>query len=93
MEPLGEEDVLTLEMERGHLAKADRDIVDGERRITAQQLLIEQLRVDEHDTSEAERLLLTLRQTLEAWQSHRDLILQAIARLEQAAPPRRTART
>lgn len=75
-----------LEAERGHLAKADRDIADGERRITAQLLLIEELRTGGHDTNEAERLLLALRQTLEGWWEHRTLIVQAIARLERAPP-------
>jgi len=75
-----------LETERGHLAKADSDLADGERRITAQMLLIEQLRADGRDTVEAERLLLTLRQTLDAWWGHRDLIVQAITRLEHAPP-------
>jgi len=75
-----------LEAEREHLARADRDIAAGERRISAQELLIERLRRDGHDTGEAERLLVTLQQSLETWRGHRDLILQAIDRLERTPP-------
>lgn len=64
--------------ERGHLAKADRDLADGERRISAQMLMIGQLRATRHGTDAAERLLLTLRETLEAWLGHRALIVEAI---------------
>lgn len=73
-----------LQTEREHLSDADRDIAGGERRITDQLLLIERLRQGGHDTGDAERLLLTLRQTLEAWHGHRETILNEIARLEDA---------
>ncbi len=72
-----------LTIEREHLAKADQDIAEGERRITAQALLIERLREYKHEARDAEALLLTLRQTLEAWKAHRDEILRVIARLER----------
>ncbi|MGI4975519.1 MAG: hypothetical protein ACRYG6_01120 [Janthinobacterium lividum] len=78
--------MLTLEIEREHLAKADRDLADGERRISAQVLMIEQLRATGHGTDAAERLLLTLQETLEAWLGHRVLIVEAIARLEGTSP-------
>ena len=74
-----------LETEREHLAKANRDLVEGERRVSAQMLLIERMRVGERDTSDAELLLLMLQQSLQAWQNHRELILQAITRLESSA--------
>ena len=73
-----------LQTEREHLLKADRHIVEGERRITAQALRVERLRGGGHDTDESERLLLNLRQTLEAWWDHREAILREIARLEHA---------
>ncbi|MBV9783445.1 MAG: hypothetical protein JO264_06460 [Acidisphaera sp.] len=73
-----------LEDERRHLAQAEADIVDGERRVSAQELLIEQLRRGGHETREAEVLMLTLRQTLDVWRGHRGSILQEIARLERA---------
>jgi len=75
-----------LETEREHLARADCNIVAGERRVTAQALLIERLRGGGHDTREAGRLLLTMQQSLETWQGHRNLILQEIARLERMPP-------
>lgn len=78
--------MLTLDDEREHLAKADRDLADGERRISAQVLMIEQLRATGHATDAAERLLLTLRETLEAWLGHRVLIVEAITRLEGTSP-------
>ncbi len=67
-----------------HLAKAERDIADGERRVTAQMLVVERLRGAGHDARESERLLLNLQQTLGAWRDHREVILRAIARLERA---------
>src|SRR3712207_8962150 len=41
---------------------------------------IDRMRRDGHDVTEAERLLLTLRETLAAWQDHRDEILRELAR-------------
>lgn len=75
-----------LATEQQHLVKADRDIAGGERRVTAQQLLIERLRREGHKTADAEKLLETLEQTLDAWRVHRAEILRQIARLEQAPP-------
>lgn len=68
------------ETERRHLAEAERDIAEGERRITNQLCLIEQMRRDGHDVTEAEKLLDLLRKTLEAWYGHRDAILQNLER-------------
>jgi hypothetical protein len=67
-------------LEREHLAKAERDIAEGERRITRQMLLIERMGREGHDTAEAEKLLLTLRETLAEWQAHREEILRELAR-------------
>jgi len=71
--------------EREHLAKADRDIVAGERRVSAQMLLITRLHRNGHDTSEAELLLANLQGTLAAWMIHRNEFLREIARLERHA--------
>ena len=68
------------DLEREHLGKAERDIAEGERRITRQMVLIERLRQDGHDTAEAEKLLLTLRETLAEWQTHREEILRELER-------------
>jgi len=71
-----------IETEKRHLAKADCDIAEGEKRIRDQVELIARLRDRGHSVSNAERLLETLRQTLQAWQHHRDEIVRTIARLE-----------
>ncbi len=76
---------LTLEVERDHLAKADRDIAEGEARVGRQVELVERLREGGQGTSEAETLLETLAGTLQAWRDHRDEILRQIARLESGA--------
>jgi hypothetical protein len=68
-------------LEREHLAKAERDIAEGERRITRQMLLIERMGREGHDTAEAEKLLLTLRETLAEWRAHREEILRELERL------------
>jgi len=71
-----------LATERQHLAKADRDIAEGEARISHQAALIERLREGGHRVSEAEELLAVLQQTLQAWQDHRAEIIRTIVRLE-----------
>ena len=67
-------------LEREHLAKAERDIAEGERRVTRQMLLIEKMRQDGHNTAEAEKLLLALEDTLAEWQAHREEILRELDR-------------
>jgi hypothetical protein len=46
-------------------------VADGERRVTEQVLLIEQLRAEGHDTSRAEQFLEELRRNLDAWNQTR----------------------
>lgn len=75
--------MLDLATEKTELAKANRDITEGEDRIRHQAELVQRLRAAGQDMAVAERLLVTLQQTLAAWKDHRDLILMAIARLEQ----------
>jgi len=67
-------------LERKHLAKAERDIAEGERRVTRQMILIETMRQDGHDTAEAEKLLLVLELTLAEWQARREEILRVLER-------------
>lgn len=76
-----------LDKERQHLVEADGHIAAGEQRITSQMLIIERLRAASRETKAAEALLAQLQNTLEAWNAHRNSILQEIARLEGAAPP------
>lgn len=71
-----------LQKELKDLAKAELDIIEGERRITEQIIRIEAMRNAGKDTTRAEEMLRTLEETLEAWRAHRQVILDAIARLE-----------
>lgn len=77
--------MLNIAIEREHLAKAEQDLVEGEGRIRRQVATIETLRANGHSIAEAEALLVTLRQTLRAWQDHRDEIALTITRLESGA--------
>ena len=72
-----------LEFERAALAKGNRDIAEGEKRIARQHALIIELSRDGHDTKEAERTLLLLEQTLTQWVAHLTLIEERIAYLEK----------
>ena len=69
-----------MQQEREHLAKANRDIADGERRVAEQIILIQQMTEKGQDTALAEEFLRKLEQTLEQWHVHRRLILEALAR-------------
>ena len=71
-----------LATEKDHLAKAERDIVEGEERVERQAELVGRMRGAGQDVSLAEALLRTLCETLQQWKDHRDEILRAIARLE-----------
>lgn len=74
-----------LKRERDDLEKADQDLREGAERITKQQLLIERLGAQGHETDQAEALLLNLEQMLEAWLAHRALIIERIALLEHSS--------
>jgi len=76
-------DMAELAEEREHLAKADRDIVAGESRVSAQMRLLTRLDRHGRDTSQAELLLANLRETLAAWRAHRNEILRKISWLER----------
>lgn len=67
-----------LATERAHLAKAERDITEGEERIFRQEELVAYLRSRDQNTTEAEALLRVLQETLLAWKAHRDQILRTI---------------
>ncbi|MBJ6125636.1 hypothetical protein [Microvirga splendida] len=67
-------------MESEHLDKAERHIVEGERRVAAQKTLIARLTEEGRDTALAEEFLQSLEQTLEQWHIHRRLILESLAR-------------
>jgi hypothetical protein len=78
--------MIDLETEKENLAKANRDISEGEDRIARQTELVERLRRSGHSVAQAERLLDTLHQTLQSWRDHRDEILRTITRLEMGRP-------
>jgi hypothetical protein len=67
------------QQEREHLAKANRDIAEGERRVAEQIILIQQMTERGQDTTQAQQLLQNYEETLEQWYIHRQLILDAIA--------------
>ena len=67
-----------LEKEEADLAQAEQDIAAGQMRITEQELRIEALRAGGHDTTQAERLLGNLRDTLAQWSAHRTEILRLV---------------
>jgi hypothetical protein len=73
-----EQDRLERDREHRTLVQADEE---GERRVAAQMLLLEQLRADGHDTRLAEKLLASLQATLTEWRTHRELIVKRIAQL------------
>lgn len=80
----------SLDLEIAHLAEATQRIAEGEERILRQQALIEELRSQGPRvgdlTRNAESLLALFRATLAGWMAYRDLIEDAIARLDQVSP-------
>lgn len=74
-----------LRAERELLIKADKDIEDGRRRLHNQQQLLDDLQTGGHDSRQAERLVLLLKQTLAEWERHRVLIEERIAYLSAHA--------
>ena len=75
----------TLAIEKDHLAQAERDLAEGQARIARQSVLVEHMQNAGQDVTQAEALLDNFRQTLSAWQDHRDEILRTIARLERGS--------
>jgi hypothetical protein len=73
--------MIDLATEKRTLIKANRDIAEGEERIGRQIDLIGRLRDGGHSV-DAQALLQTLQETLQAWRGHREEILRTIARLE-----------
>ena len=58
-------------------------VAEGERRITQQMLLVEELRRDGHDTREAEGMLATFEQTLRSIHEHRAIIISTIRGIDE----------
>lgn len=85
--PLAASRVEELQSERRQLIKAEADVEQGWARIRNQQDLVSELRMSGHDTRQAERLILLLKQTLVEWERHRSLIEARVAYLERADYP------
>lgn len=66
--------------EQQDLAQADRDIAEGEQRVDRQVKIVEELRRDRHNVTEAEKLLKSMRAALDEWREHRRQILLALDR-------------
>ena len=73
---------LELESEKRLLKKADADIEAGWYRLRNQQDLVTSLRAGGHNTTEAERLVDLMSDTLVEWERHRVLIQERIVYLE-----------
>jgi chromosome segregation ATPase len=67
---------------RQELAEANRHIVESRAQIARQRQLIGQLSADGHDVTDAEKLLRTLEESLEAMQRHREHIRRQLSRAE-----------
>ena len=81
--------MIDLATEKETLAKADRDVAEGERRVAQQAELIEHMRSrgSPHDVTAAEGLLRTLQETLQSWRDHRATIIRTIADMEAGRLP------
>jgi hypothetical protein len=69
-----------IEQELQHLAQADRQLAEGNRRVAEQIALIEHMTEKSQDTTEARKLLRNFEQILGHFHVHRQLILAALAR-------------
>jgi hypothetical protein len=75
------------------LIKSDADLTEGDRRLRDQQDRLTWLQDAGHDTRQAERLVLALRESLTEWQRHHVLIEQRIAYLRRVVFPVRPSAT
>ena len=71
-----------LKAERALLLKAEADIDEGWKRLRNQEDLVQGLQAAGHDTTQAEHLVLLMKQSLVEWERHRILIEQRVAYLE-----------
>jgi hypothetical protein len=66
------------EMTLAHLAKAEKNVVLGERHIQRQEQLVSELDRDGHDTSAALTLLATFHRAQAEHVAHRDFLLREL---------------
>jgi hypothetical protein len=64
--------------EIGDLAKAERRIAEGEAGIRRQAALVEKLRRNGQDTTEADRTLVAMQGAVDVWGEHRRHVLSAL---------------
>jgi hypothetical protein len=65
--------------EIGDLAQANLSIAGCEERIREQAALVEELRREGRDATEAEHAITAMQEQIEAWCEHRRLVLSAMA--------------
>ena len=65
------------------LAESDRHIADAERKVTRQQLRLDRLRADGHDTKAAEEMLRAFEDALKTFREHRHLIVMTIEQIDK----------
>lgn len=76
-------DYAELDFEKAALARANRDIKEGEQRVRHQVQLASELKASGRDFAQAARLADTLQAMLTEWRAHREMIRQRIAYLER----------
>lgn len=74
--------MISIELEREHLARAEQHVREGEERVRLQSDLVDRLRERGHAVAEAEALLALLLDTLRTWRDHRDAIQRTISQIE-----------
>jgi hypothetical protein len=67
-----------MDMERRHLAQADRHIAECKAHVARQERMVEQLATRGHPTEVAQVMLEALQASLRAFEAHRKLIVSAI---------------
>ncbi|PWE78200.1 hypothetical protein XF30_17055 [Bradyrhizobium sp. SUTN9-2] len=81
------ERIAQLNTELRLLVKAEQDIESGWQRVRDQEDRVRALMAGGHDTSQAERLVDLLKQTLVEWERHRTLIEQHVTYLQREVDP------
>jgi len=76
---------------RAELATLNRDIADGEMRISRMIVLIEEMAKAGLDTTGAQKMLLIMQETVADWYARRDQILHAIEQENERARHENTA--
>jgi hypothetical protein len=74
------------EMELGHLALAEKAVIEGERHIQHQEQVVAELDRDGHDTREALALLATFRRIQAEHVAHRDFLLRKLGQPSRPQP-------